>query len=232
MKNTLIVMSSNREPEKQTRDALAELSSLGALVLIETGSADVTFARCRALTWACDVLRRHPERDTVLMLDGDMEVPAHVAQALVDTAREHGRACSAAYATLTSTVAASRWEGHPGLWLVGLGCLAIPRALLLELESRAEVFSIRDMSYRAFTWCGPDRGSWIPEDYRLSINLGGALLCPLSVGHIKKGSIWPDENTLDQLEQEFPYEPLVRASSSEPDSSAHNQQPEPEGHAT
>jgi len=231
MKNMIVVMSSNRELEKQTKNTLAELSRLGALVLMESGSADVAFARCRALTWTCDVLREHPERDVVLMLDDDMDVPTDVAQALADAARELGRPCSAAYATLTSTVAASRWEGHPGLWLVGLGCLAIPRTSLLDLESRAEVFSINGKSYRAFTWCGPDRGNWIAEDYRLSINLGGVLLCPLSVGHIKKGSIWPDEGTLDRLEQEFPYEPLVRTSSSAA-TPVRNQEPESGEHAS
>src|SRR5690242_21636887 len=122
MKNTLIVMSSNRELETATKATLQNLSDLGAMVLLETGSSDVAFARCRALSWACEKLREHPERDVVLMLDDDMEVPEETARALVDKARELGRACSAVYATLTSKVAASRWPGHPGLWLVGLGC--------------------------------------------------------------------------------------------------------------
>ena len=134
MKSTIVVMSSNRELEKPTRDTLQNLANVGAMRLMETGSADVAFARCRALSWACDKLREYPERDMVLMLDDDMEVPTETAQALADKARELGRACSAAYATLTAKLAASRWAEHPGLWLVGLGCVAIPRALLLELE--------------------------------------------------------------------------------------------------
>jgi hypothetical protein len=199
MKNTILVMSSNREVERQTQTTLQNLGSLGAMLLMERGSADVAFARCRALSWACDMLRANPDRDTVLMLDDDMEVPAATAQSLVDKSRELGRACSAMYATLTSKVAASRWPGHLGLWLVGLGCVAIPRALLLELEQRSESFNVGDKSYRAFTWCGPDNGCWIAEDFRLSINLGGVQLCPLAVGHIKKGSLWPDDETIDRL---------------------------------
>src|SRR6478752_398483 len=167
MKSTLVVMSSNREIEKQTRNTLQNLASQGAMLLLETGSADVAFARCRALSWACERLREHPERDIVLMLDDDMEVPAETAQALADKARELGRACSAVYATLTAKVAASRWPGHPGLWLVGLGCVAIPRALLLELEQRSEQFELDGRAYRAFTWCGPESGGWIAEDFRL-----------------------------------------------------------------
>ena len=126
MKNTIVVMSSNREVERQTKHTLQNLANLGAILLMETGSADVAFARCRALSWACDKLREYPERDIVLMLDDDMDVPAETALAVADKARELGRACSAVYATLTAKVAAARWAEHPGLWLVGLGCVASP----------------------------------------------------------------------------------------------------------
>jgi hypothetical protein len=172
--------------------------------LLETGSSDVAFARCRALSWACETLREYPERDVVLMLDDDMEVPAETAQRLVDDARSLGRACSAVYATLNSKVAAARWHERPGLWLVGLGCVAIPRALLLELEERAESFEVNGRFYSAFTWSGPEDGSWIAEDFRLSKNLGGVRLCPLAVGHIKKGALWPDDETLARLADSSP----------------------------
>ena len=204
MKNTIIVMSSNREVERQTKHTLQNLANLGAVLLMETGSADVAFARCRALSWACDKLREYPDRDIVLMLDDDMDVPAETAQAVADKARELGRACSAVYATLTAKVAAARWAEHPGLWLVGLGCVAIPRALLLDLEERSESFELNGKFYSAFTWSGPQKGGWVSEDFRLSINLGGVHLCPLAVGHIKKGALWPDDETLEQLANERP----------------------------
>ena len=194
-------MSSNREIEAATKKTLQALTDGGALVLLETGSSDVAFARCRALSWACETLREYPERDVVLMLDDDMEVPAETAQRLVDEARSLGRACSAVYATLNSKVAAARWHERPGLWLVGLGCVAIPRALLLELEERSESFEVNGRFYSAFTWSGPEEGSWVAEDFRLSKNLGGVHLCPLAVGHIKKGALWPDDETLARLAQ-------------------------------
>lgn len=197
MKNTLVLMSSNRSLEPQTKATLKALGDLGASLLMETGSADVAFARCRALSWACNVLRENSERETVLMLDDDMEVPAEVAQQIVDKSRELGIACSGAYATLNSKIAATRWKR--GRWLTGLGCLAIPRRLVFELEERAESFSQNGKFYSAFTWCGPSRGEWVAEDYRLSMNLGGVHLCPLAVGHIKKGSLWPDDETLAEL---------------------------------
>jgi hypothetical protein len=199
MRNTIIVMSSNREIETATKKTLQNLTDLGAMVLLETGSADVAFARCRALSWACEKLREYPERDIILMLDDDMDVPAETAQALVDRARELGRACSAVYATLTARVAAARWPDHAGLWLVGLGCVAIPRTLLLDLEERSESFDMNGRVYSAFTWTGPENGHWVGEDFRLSKNLGGVHLCPLAVGHIKKGALWPDDETLVQL---------------------------------
>ena len=199
MKNTIVVVSSNREMEKATKETLQQLADLGALILLETGSSDVAFARCRALSWACETLREHPERDVVLMLDDDMDVPTETAQTLFQEALIRGRACSAVYATLNSKVAAARWPERPGLWLVGLGCVAIPRALLLELEERAESFEVNGRFYSAFTWSGPEDGSWIAEDFRLSKNLGGVHLCPLAVGHIKKGALWPDDETLARL---------------------------------
>jgi hypothetical protein len=199
MKSTIVVMSSNREIEAATKKTLQNLTDLGAVVLLETGSSDVAFARCRALSWTCDTLREQPERDVILMLDDDMDVPVETAQALVDEARRTRRACSAVYATLRSKVAAVRWSERPGLWLVGLGCVAIPRALLLDLEERCESFEINGRFYSAFTWCGPEDGSWVAEDFRLSKNLGGVTLCPLAVGHIKKGALWPDDETLARV---------------------------------
>jgi hypothetical protein len=199
MKNVIVVMSSNREIEPVTKKTLQAITDLGGLVLLETGSSDVAFARCRALSWACETLREYPDRDVVLMLDDDMEVPTETAQALVDEARELRRPCSAIYATLSSKVAAVRWHERPGLWLVGLGCLAIPRALLLDLEEVSESFEVNGRFYSAFTWSGPEDGGWIAEDFRLSKNLGGVKLCPLAVGHIKKGALWPDDETLARL---------------------------------
>ncbi|MES1174946.1 MAG: hypothetical protein ABUL62_11530 [Myxococcales bacterium] len=230
MKNTLIVMSSNRDLEKQTKTTLQNLGRLGAMLLMETGSADVAFARCRALSWACEKLREYPDRDIVLMLDDDMDVPAETAQALVDKARALGRACSAVYATLSAKVAASRWAQHPGLWLVGLGCVAIPRDLLLELEQRSEPFEVNGRYCRAFTWCGPDKGAWIAEDYRLSMNLGGVHLCPLPVGHIKKGALWPDDETIDRLEQARALEPEPKGRSAGASLPLSNQQQPNGGH--
>lgn len=200
MKRTLIVMSSNRELEKPTKQTIAALSKLGAIRLFETGSSDVTFARNRALSATCNHLREFPDRDVVLMMDDDMVVPSEVAQRLADEARASGVACSAAYATATAYLAGCRWKKKPGRWLVGLGCVAIPRALLLELEARAEAFEVNGEVLHEFTWSSAEGGEWFSEDYRLCMNLGGVVLLPLGVGHVKKGEIWPDDLTLERIQ--------------------------------
>jgi hypothetical protein len=205
MKKTLIVMSSKTgEPEKQTRETLARLTALGAGLLREIGTTDVALARCRSLSGACDVLRANPDRDMVLMLDDDMQVDSEVAQSLVDHAREVLRPCSAAYATLSAKLAATRWVGHRGLWLVGLGCVAIPRSALLALEEASPSFSLDGQHLTAFTWCGAEAGDWVGEDYRLSKQLGGVLLLPLGVGHVKKALLWVDDSTLNQIAEGDP----------------------------
>lgn len=200
-----MVMSSNRELEKQTKETLRRFADLGMLHLMESGSADAAFARCRALSWTCNALRERPERDVVLMMDDDMEVSNEVATNLIHYARTKGEPASAVYATLSAKIAASRWADKPGYWLVGLGCVAIPRQLLLELEARSESFEHVGGFFSAFTWCGPDgKGSWIAEDFRLSMNLGGVRLLPLAVGHIKKGALYPDDDTLERLKNAEP----------------------------
>jgi hypothetical protein len=196
MDRTLVLVSSNREIEPETKLTLHALQKAGAVVLVESGSADVAYARNRALSFACDMLREREQLSAVLMLDDDMCVEVSTAQRLVDRARECERAVSAVYATRNSKLAGCRWPHHPGRWLVGLGCVAIPRALLLALELRSERFASMDRFLRAFTWCGAEDGNWIAEDYRLSMRLGGVELEPVGVGHIKKGALWPDEETI------------------------------------
>lgn len=202
MNRAIMVMSSNRELEPQTKASLRALADRGMMHLMESGSADAAFARCRALSWACNALREYPERDVVLMMDDDMEVPVEAAAAVIGHAREKQEVCSAVYATKLGKIAASRFPERPGLWLVGLGCLALPRDLLLQLEARCESFENIGQFFTAFTWCGPDgRGNWIAEDYRLSMQLGGVRLLPIGVGHVKKATLWPDEGTLAKIER-------------------------------
>jgi hypothetical protein len=85
-----------------------------------------------------------------------------------------------------------------------LGLRRHPSRPALDLEERSESFELNRKFYSAFTRSGPEKGGWVSEDFRLSINLGGVHLCPLAVGHIKKGALWPDDETLEQLAMERP----------------------------
>lgn len=199
MKRTLLLISTNRDMEPETKQSVGLFQRNGAQVMLETGSADVAYARNRALSFACDHLRDFPETETILMMDDDMAVQLADAQRLIDRSRELGRAVSGAYATKTSKLAAARWPKHPGLWLVGLGCVAVPRALLLELEAVSESFESAGRFLTEFTWACAESGGWIAEDYRLSMQLGGVHMEPVPLGHVKKGVLWPDDETLASL---------------------------------
>lgn len=205
MKNTLLVISSNREWEHETKESVQVLRSAGAKLLHESGSSCVTFARNRALSLACEALRGAcDDCDTVLMLDDDMQVSLEAAQLVVEATRLTGVPAAAAYATIVGTLAATRWHDAPTskvekLWLTGLGCLAIPVPRLLELERESASFAMRGKVYSEFTWTGAEAGEWVAEDFRLCMQLGGVQLLPLAVGHIKKWPIWPDDDTLARI---------------------------------
>lgn len=197
MKKTLVVISSNRGWARELQHSILAMRSAGAGLLEEYGSPCVCFARCRALSMACDALRDYPERDTVLMVDDDMQIPLAVAQQLVDATREHGQACSAIYATQSRTIAAE--PRADGLWMTGCGALAIPSRALLALEQRSPSFEMRGKAYTAFTSTGAENGRWMGEDFRLCANLGGVRLLPVAVGHVKPTPLWPDDETLARM---------------------------------
>jgi hypothetical protein len=209
MKGVLLLISTNREMEIPTAQCVNEMRRAGAQLILEMGSSDVSQARNSALAAACDALRERPEFDVVLMLDDDIICKLETARELVAEARSSGLACSAAYATGDARLAGCRWPNPAGgawpdgrvRWQVGLGCLAIPKALLLELEASSESYEVRGRVLSMFTWSKAENGEWIAEDYRLSRQLGGVKLMPLGVGHWKKGEFFPDDETLEAIRE-------------------------------
>lgn len=201
MKNTILVMSTNREAENLTRACVRQLQDAGAALIEHTGApSDVACARNIALTRACAALKQHPARDVILCVDDDMAFTLETAQALVNSVRATGVGASAVYATLAGTVAACPLSGHPGRFQTGLGLLALPRGPLLELELQSKLFKMAaGEAYREFVWCGAEGGFWVGEDFRLCRRLGGVMLLPLAAGHIKKQELWPDDATLQHV---------------------------------
>lgn len=204
MKKTLLVCSSNRLVEHETQVMISSLLSLGAGLVEQRGSSDVAFARNMALTMSSQVLR-DPGRnfDTVLMVDDDMYFTVEVAQQLVNASRESREPCSAQYVLGNGKTAAREWKNERGLtkYLTGLGCLAVPKGMVLGLHSSSPRFSVDDgKMVTEFTYCKSDVSpfgggglEWVGEDLRLCMRLGGVRLCPLKAAHIKKQMLTPKE---------------------------------------
>jgi hypothetical protein len=215
MNRTIVVLSHNRPIQDRTRACIAALTHAGAAFISHYGTADVALARCYALSAACsavrslnDTLRAHlseeaykaSSRETILMVDDDMEFTLEQAQALVTHSRVTGVPASAVYATTMATIAATRIDATDR-WLTGLGLLAIPAGVLIALELVSAEFTIRDQSFRQFTWSKSSRGAWFSEDYTLCQRLGGVHLLPIAVGHLKTIPIYPDAETIDAIRE-------------------------------
>ncbi len=219
MNRTVIVCSSNRPIQDQTRYNIDALIKAGAYPIWQKGSADVAYARNTALSMALRSITtwnrqrsevaadrdKNPHGDaptlfdTVLMVDDDMAFTLEQAQELVSASRESGVPASAMYATMMGTLAATRLytpPGNPQRWLVGLGLLAIPFALLQEVAKRSEQFEAHGVEHVEFTWTAAYDGVWCAEDYTLCRRLGGVHLLPIAVGHVKLMPIYPDEETV------------------------------------
>lgn len=208
MQSTMIVCSYNRPMQEGTRAVFQRLTRSGAAYVSQTGSADVALARNIALTGALRSIRSIASRAgtwVILMVDDDMTFTEEQAQVVVDEARRTGVACAAMYATTKGTLAASRLAPVPGQrqrWLAGLGLLAIPLPLLLDVEARSTVFELDDGPHTEFTWSACDDGKWYSEDYLLCRRLGGVYLLPVGVGHLKTVPLYPDQQTIDAIRDE------------------------------
>lgn len=206
MKSTIVLCSHNRPIHAATHAAIAALCAAGAGFLEQTGATDVSLARNLALSGACEAVRtqacRSPARLAelvVLMVDDDMVFSVPDAEQLVQYARRSGVAVSAMYATTMGTLAAMRMrtpEGAPQLWATGLGMLAIPATMLLELEGRSESFKFLGRTHYGFTWSHAERGNYWSEDFTLCRRLGGVHLLPIAVGHMKMVPLYPDDETI------------------------------------
>lgn len=197
--------------EQTTLDAIEVMKRAGAYHCRQTQTADVTFARCHALTMACNAIREvaktHP-LDVVLMVDDDMEFTLEAACTLVQFAREKQHAASALYVGIDRRACACRWKldgDGKQLYLVGLGLLAIPVPLLLKVEAAAPRFKYGTAKGEQFgelaEFCvsGSRDGLWLSEDFSLCERLGGVYLPGVEAGHRKTISIWPNATTLEEV---------------------------------
>ncbi|HEY2406349.1 MAG TPA: hypothetical protein VGI10_10110 [Polyangiaceae bacterium] len=219
MNRTVIAISYNRHMQEATRSTLGEFIRAGAKLVQQTGSADVSLARNQALTMALRVLStlnreratalngENPDGlnpapfmfDTVLMIDDDIACTLEQAQELVTHARDTGVPASAMYSTINAALAGTRLftpPGEPYRWVVGLGLLAIPVAVLRTLAKASVHFDLHGEEQVEFTWSGTIRGKWHSEDYTFCRRLGGVHLLPIPVAHMKTIPIYPHADSV------------------------------------
>lgn len=202
MKNTIILCSTNRSIHDQTRLSIQEGRVAGARYIETHGCADVSLARNVGLSQVHAAMQR-PELagiDTLVMVDDDMVFTLETVNALVAHARSTGIAASAMYATTLGTLAGSKWKGHEGRWLTGLGLLAVPMKEIDRLAAVSPRFKLYGPNELvAFTWSTPDEGEWWSEDYTLCKRLGGVALLPVVAGHLKTIPLLPDDVTVERI---------------------------------
>ena len=196
MDKTLLVVSTNREICADTQLSIEAVQRLGAGLVLQRGTSDVALARNIALSMTMDALRKHPDRDVVLMVDDDMLFAVEAAQQVVDRVRASGGPASGVYVNTSNAIAAMPWGSS---WVTGLGFLAIPRAALFALAESCAVFTFRGAQYYGFTGTSVEAERWFSEDYRLTQRLGGVELLPVEIGHIKRVPLYPSKEILRRI---------------------------------
>jgi hypothetical protein len=195
MKRTLILLPTySGSPEQETQDSLKALK--GVPVLRLPGCSDVTLARNRLLTQAVEMVRANSEIETLLCLDDDIVFSVSDAEGVVNLSRNMRLPVSAVYTSVQQKICAMSFE-LTGLHLAGMGFLAIPSVLLLELAERLEPCLGPEGDILPFCTSGPwfngRRNIWQSDDYSFCRRLGGVYLAPIAVGHVKKVPLYPDE---------------------------------------
>lgn len=202
MKNLIIVVASNRpQPNDQLFKSLAGFAARGTAIIHHVGTTDVALARNISLSLACNVLQQK-KHDMVLMLDDDMVFSDDEVIAVLKHAYESGRPTSACYVLASGALAARRRDGK---WSTGLGFLAIPAKLLLEVAANSEPFQcphegskimeVLEFTESRIVKVGGKR-EWQGEDFVLCQRLGGVDLVPVAVGHLKQQVLRPSQEHL------------------------------------
>jgi hypothetical protein len=203
MKQLVIVIASNRpQPNEQLFKSLARFAAHGTAIVHHTGTTDVALARNISLSLTYNLLQQG-KHNMVLMLDDDMVFSDDEVVLVLKHAYESERPTSACYVLASGSLAARRRNGK---WSTGLGFLAIPAKLLLELGSNSPEFECpyegsKSMTVREFTGpritTKPDgKREWQGEDFVLCERLGGVDLIPVSVGHVKQQVLRPSQGHL------------------------------------
>ena len=201
-----IFIAAHRAVMEETRRCVVD-SKLPFRLIV--GVSDTALARNLTLTQALT-----SDAEVIVMVDDDMTIPPPAMHKLIEIAHREQMPTSALYLTGDHKAAAfplkesDDWKS--ARWVTGLGCLAIPKPALEALAANSE--RLRGANDRddviAFCWSGAgnlphDKSDeprrWLSEDYCLTLRLGGCLLAPIGVGHLKPLNIWPSQESLEKV---------------------------------
>ena len=181
-----------------TAQCLDDLRVLGARMLTLAGVSDVTLARNLLISRA--EATSGEDITVFLLVDDDIIFSRVQAQLLCEQALVQEKPVSAVYPTNERVLAAQRWQN--GLWLCGLGFMAVPRALVTAFAKEHPPFLAKD-EQKVWPFCqsspSPDGKQWWSEDYWFSYNMGGVVLARHAVKHWKRLPLFADEATMAEL---------------------------------
>lgn len=180
-----------------------------------TGVADVALGRNILFERALQSDIEGDDFNVFLCVDDDMVFTPEEAKQVCQAALFLSHPVSAVYSLADRSAAASflheeKLDGSEDIapwahnrWLTGMGFMAIPKATLEKLADDSELISLtedEDTQIHAFTWSGPGvDGHWYSEDTRLCQRLGGVILAPVGIGHVKPQVLTPDSGSLSKI---------------------------------
>lgn len=201
-KGVQLICTAHRVPSPETQQSMKDS---GCNFMSCSGVSDTALARNIAIE---QVLQRAKKSaaDVIVFCDDDMQFTPGDVQELVAIARQTSEAVSALYILANGQAAAQNVStGETYLearWYTGLGLIAIPTHRLLELRDKSEPLApIALPDFHAYTWSGPNKGRWMSEDMKLCERLGGVILAPVRVGHVKPKALYPDPEAANFVER-------------------------------